>query len=90
MSILSDINNVMNMKYWYLSHSLNEHAEPSAASYWACADPEGGGAGSADPHLENHKNIGFLRNIDPDPLKSQSHRVSIQCWAIIGMPAKRH
>ena len=34
------------------------------------ADPEGGGGeqGSGPP-LKNHKNIGILSNIDPDPLK---------------------
>ena len=35
--------------------------------------------------LKNHKNIGFLSNSGPDPLK-----ISIQCWAIISTPAKRH
>ena len=31
-----------------------------------------------------HKNIGFLSNTGPDPLKIQSYRASIQCRAIIG------
>ena len=38
----------------------------------ACADPEGGGQGvrtPPPPPLENYKNIGFLRNTSPDPLK---------------------
>ena len=39
--------------------------------------------------LENHKNIGFLSNTGPDPL-TQSYQASIQCWAIISPPAKRH
>ena len=34
----------------------------------ACADPEGGGQGSGPP-LKNHKNIGFLSNTGPDPLR---------------------
>ena len=43
-----------------------------------------------DP-LENYKNIGFLNNTGPDPLKkSQSYQTSIECWAISGPPAKRH
>ena len=42
------------------------------------------------PPLKNHKNIGFLNNTAPDPLKSQSYQASIQCWAIIGMPEKRN
>ena len=33
------------------------------------ADPEGGGRGSGPPPPKNHKKIGFLSNIDPDPLK---------------------
>ena len=59
------------------------------------ADPEGGGGGGggnrrSGPPLKNHKNIGFPSNIGPDPLKitKQNYLVSIQCWAIIGMPAK--
>ena len=38
--------------------------------------------------LKNHKNIGFHSNTGPDPLKN--HKVTIQCWAIIGPPAKSH
>ena len=39
----------------------------------------------------NHKNIGFLSNISPDPLQNhKSLQASIQCWATIGPPAKRH
>ena len=33
------------------------------------ADPEGG-TGGPDPPLKNHKNIGFLSNTGPDPLKN--------------------
>ena len=40
--------------------------------------------------LKNHKNIGFLSIICPDLLKSQSYQASIQCWGIIGTPAKHH
>ena len=36
----------------------------------SCADPEGGDKGSGpSPPLKNHKNIGFLSNTGPDPLK---------------------
>ena len=47
--------------------------------------------GSRPPFpLKNHKNIGFLSNTGPDPLKKlQSYKASIQCWVIIGPPAKR-
>ena len=40
--------------------------------------------------LKNHKNIEFLSNWFGSPEKSQSYQASIQCWAIISMPAKRH
>ena len=38
------------------------------------------------PPLKNYKNIGFLSNTGPEPLKTNP----IQCWAIIDPPAKRH
>ena len=53
-------------------------------------DPEGGGGQRSGPTLKNHKNIGFSSNTDPDPLKNRSYKANIQCWAIIGTPAKRH
>ena len=47
-----------------------------------------GDRGSGMP-IENHKNIGFLRKTDPDPLKKhKAFKASIKCWAIIGTPAK--
>ena len=47
----------------------------------------GGGRGSG-PTLKNHKNIGFPSNTGPyPPEKSQSYKASIQCRAIIGLPA---
>ena len=48
------------------------------------ADPEGG------PPLENHKNLGFLSNTGPDPLKITKLPSQHSIWAIIGTPAKRH
>ena len=46
---------------------------------------------SGPPPLKNHKNMGFLSNTGLDPLKkSQSYQASIQCWVIMGRPAKRH
>ena len=57
----------------------------------SCADPEGGGgAGGPDPPPEKSQNIGFSSNTGPDPLKNHCYQASIQCWAIIGTPAKRH
>ena len=56
----------------------------------SCADQEGAAVWTP-PLLVNHKGIGILSNTGPDPLeKSQSYQVSIQCWATIGPPAKRH
>ena len=52
-----------------------------------------GDRGSETLTPENDKNIRFLilSNTGPDPLKkSQSYQASIQCWVIIGMPAKGH
>ena len=49
----------------------------------------GGGQGVRTT-LKNHKNIGFSGNTGPDPLKNRSYQASIQCWANIGTPAKRH
>ena len=66
----------------FMSHKLKSYA-----------DPEGGGDRGSGPPLENYKNIGFLSNIEPDPLKITKLPVPIQhiqCWAIIGTPAKRH
>ena len=40
----------------------------------ACAGPEG--PGGPDPPLKNHRNIGFLSNTGPVPMKN---RASIQC-----------
>ena len=64
----------------------------------ACTDSEGWGGGTGGPYLlKNHKNIGFLSNTGPDPLKN--HKATkpafnvgplLLCCAIIGPPAKRH
>ena len=54
-----------------------------------CGSRGGQGSGPPPP-LKYHKNIGFSSNTGPDPLKNRSYQASIQCWAIIGTPAKRH
>ena len=46
------------------------------------------GGGSGPP--ENYKAIGFLSNTGLDPIKIKSYLNTIQCWAIIDRPAKRH
>ena len=62
---------------------------PSFTSVIACADPEGTRGSGPPPPLKNRKNIGFSSNTGPVPLKTRSYEASIQCWAIIGTPAKR-
>ena len=42
------------------------------------------------PPPEKSQNIRFSSNTCLDPLKNRSCEASIQCWAFIGMPAKRH
>ena len=48
----------------------------------------GGGAGGPDPTEKSPK---FRETILAQiPKKSQNYQASIQCWVIIGPPAKRH
>ena len=60
----------------------------------SCADPEGDSYGvrtpPPPPPLKIHKNILFSSITGLDSLKNRSYQASIQCWAIIGTPAKRH
>ena len=62
------------IRYWYLSHMIAEKAQMSLRK-WAvslepsCADPEGGGGQGVGTPLENQKNIRFVSNTGPDPLK---------------------
>ena len=57
----------------------------------ACTDPEGGGdrGSGPSPPLENDKNIGFLSNTGPDPLKNHSYLARIQRRVNINTPAAR-
>ena len=50
----------------------------------------GGDRGSGHPPPEKSQKIGLSSNTGPDPLKNHSYQASIQCWATIGPPAKRH
>ena len=53
------------------------------------ADPEKQQGVQNSHPLKNYKALGFLSNICPDPLKvHKTNHASIQCWAIIGLPAK--
>ena len=49
----------------------------------------GGGDRGPDPPEKSQK-YRFFSNTGPDPLKNRSCEASIQCWAIIGTPAKHH
>ena len=53
-----------------------------------CGGGEGGGGWGPDP-TEKSQNLG-LQYWPRCPEKSQSYQASIQCWAIIGPPAKRY
>ena len=48
------------------------------------------GSGPPPPPLKNQKNIASSSNTGPDSMKNRSYQDTIQCWAIIGTPAKRH
>ena len=50
----------------------------------------GGDRRSGPLPLKNHKNIGFLSNTCSVFWKSQSYQARIQCWVIMGPPAKHH
>ena len=60
--------------------------EPAHDIFSAWADPEGTGDRWSGPPLKNHKNIGFLSNTGPGPLKN--HKATKP--AVIYTPAKRH
>ena len=64
--------------------------------YLACADPEGGGGGGGGvvdwgltppPQKKNHKNIGFLGNSGPDPLKK--YKVTEPAFNVVGPSSAR-
>ena len=63
--------------------------EISRVCKYSMCGSRGGGQGVRTP-LKNHKNIGFSSNTGPDSLKNRSYQASIQCWANIGTPVKRH
>ena len=55
------------------------------------ADPEGETGGpDPPPPGKLQKSRGSLALLVRIPLKSQRYQSSIQCWAIIGPPAKRN
>ena len=83
--------------HWHLLSSAKNHygtrSDPTK-HWWPCADLGVGGLGvwTPPPLLKNHKNIGFLSNTGPGPMKNHKAacKASIQCWAIIGTPVKCH
>ena len=48
-----------------------------------------GGEGVRTPPPERSQKYRISHRYAPDPLKSERYQASIQCWAIIGTPAKR-
>ena len=81
------------MYLWILAPGMIQlTCDDSAYTCVSSIDGSRGGQGvRTPPPLKNHKNIGFLSNIGPDPLKNQqSYQASIKRWAIIGPPTKRH
>ena len=73
----------------YVTCSLRFWQSTLSTDPWlSWADPEGGQGVRTPPPLKSQK-IGFLSNTGPDLLKITSYQASIQCWAIIGPPAKR-
>ena len=49
------------------------------------------GATGGPDSLKNHKNIEFLSNTGPDPLKNdKATKPAFKSWANIGPPAKHH
>ena len=62
----------LSILYYVCSHCLEITERRNQENiYFAWADPEGGTGGPDPlPPLKNHKNIGFLCNTSPDPLKN--------------------
>ena len=56
----------------------------------SCADSEGGREVRTPPPEKSQKYRVSLQNCSGSPVKSQSYQASIQWWATIGPPAKRH
>ena len=70
-----------------MSIKCHTNRKPCSVSW---ADPERGQGIRTPPPLENHKNIGFLSNTGPDPLKNHNTtKPSFIFGPLIGMPAKR-
>ena len=75
----------------YTCRQRTKHTFPDSVTYAKCTYPllmcrSRGGAGGPDPPLKKYKNVGFLSNTGPEPLKNPKATKR----AIIGLPAKRH
>ena len=53
------------------------------------ADPEGGRGSGPPPPPEKSQKYSFIAILGQSTEKVQGYQASIQCWAIIGTPAKR-
>ena len=60
-------------------------------TYISCADPKGVGTGVPDPPPWKITKYRVSQQYwSGSPEKSKSYQASVQCWAIIGTPAKRN
>ena len=73
-SFCVDLYTVINMlclsETSYLFLSVDVQLKSAGPWFVACADPERGTGVPDPPPLRTHKNIGFLSNTGPDPLKN--------------------
>ena len=73
-----------------LSVIVGSHFESPEMPFSAMCGSRGGDRGPDPSPVKNHKNIVSYQFWSRSPEKSQSYIASIQCWAIISTPAKRH
>ena len=71
-----------------LTVNVSSQGSKAPGSFMPCADPEGL-TGGLDPPEKSQK-YRVLEILVRMPWKFIKYQASIQCWAIIGTPAKRH
>ena len=76
-------------RFWLINNPQH-HWLVSAMGRWADPERGGGGTGGPEPPWKITKIYSVLAIFIRIPYKSQRYQASIQWWAIIGMPAKRH
>ena len=75
----------------YVCKKISEYPPPPLGFTYPIQNMRGsrGGQGVRTP-LKIAKNRIFYQYRSGSPEQSQSYQASIQCWAVIGTPAKRH